>query len=109
MVFWGFDETTFKQYMIVGPMQKEAVRKSKLRILSPFEKKILNFLKKSCRDRKVHNSVKSIVRKSQELIGSFYVFLTFYSEICGRGGKFCPPLDGKGLRKINLVNLVKIF
>ena len=36
-VFWGFDETTFKQYIIVGPMQKETARSSKLRTLSPFE------------------------------------------------------------------------
>ena len=36
--FLGFDETTFKQYMIVGPMLKETVRRSELRILSPFEK-----------------------------------------------------------------------
>ena len=36
MVFWGFDETTFKQYIIVGNMQKETVRSSKLRILTPF-------------------------------------------------------------------------
>ena len=37
MFFWGVDETTFNQYMIVGPMQKEAVRSSKLMILFPFE------------------------------------------------------------------------
>ena len=43
--FGGFDETTFEQYMIVGPMQKETIRTSKLRILSLFDKKILNFWK----------------------------------------------------------------
>ena len=37
-VFGVFYETTLEQYMIVGPMPKETVRSSKLRILSPFEK-----------------------------------------------------------------------
>ena len=36
-VFGGFDETTFKQYITVGSMQKETVISSKLRTLSPFE------------------------------------------------------------------------
>ena len=29
-ILFGFDETTFEQYMIVGPMQKEKVRISKI-------------------------------------------------------------------------------
>ena len=34
MILGDFDKTTFKQYIIVSPMQKETVRSSKLRILS---------------------------------------------------------------------------
>ena len=30
-VFWSFDETTFKQYIIVGPMQKETARSQNCR------------------------------------------------------------------------------
>ena len=36
-VFGGFDETTFKQYILVGPTQKETVISSKFWILKTFE------------------------------------------------------------------------
>ena len=48
-------------------------------------------------------SLKSIFRKSQKVTVSFYVFWMFYKEICGRGGRFCPPLGVIGLR-ISLLN-----
>ena len=37
MFFGRFYESTFKQYIIVGPVQKEKVRSSKLSILHLFE------------------------------------------------------------------------
>ena len=55
-VFRGFDETTFKQCIIVGPMQQETARSSKLRISTPNQLPMINI------NVKIQNAEQNILR-----------------------------------------------